>query len=214
MTVQNRDVTYSGTIKNWSFTWRRLTRKEYMPLALRQMMGEDISLDILQIALLQPDPSTINFDTMPAGVVEQLVGIIWEQSAPPSTEKLLETIEEARALMNTFEMQAENTICTAFPSITPEETKDWPYSKLIEYAARAEWVLRNIYSLPLEIGGTEKQQQKKPEELRKEGIDPMSTLTPEKLLPKQLPDMIIVGTKGWRSFNIVDPVESATGAGQ
>lgn len=170
---------------------------------MRFLSGEDIEQDILRAAVIEPDPYELDFNTMPAGVVKFVGSEIWQRSAPPDTEELLKIIEGLRQGMSSFEAQAENIICAVFPSIMLEETRKWPYSKLIEYAVRAEWILRNIHGLPVELGRTSKQPVEKvePGELRKQGIDPMSTLTPAQLRPKPMPDRIIVGSGGWRLYN-------------
>lgn len=193
---------YGSAVGGMVFIWRPLTRAEYYRLVSRAARGEDVAYEVCRLAVLYPED--IDYTTLPGGVVTRLADDIWRQSAMPSTDRLVSTMEALRQQMESFERQAECAIAVAFPGIRIEEMMHWPIVKLLDYAVRAEWVLNRIHGLPvrftrLDAGKEEKQPT--PAELRKKGIDPMLTLDPAKLRPKMTHDLFIVGTSGWRLYN-------------
>jgi len=110
--------------------------------------------------------------------------------------------------MQNIERQAECAIAVAFPGIRIEEMRNWPYVKLIDYMARAEWAYNNIHMIPVRFdhldegrGGVEPGKVD-PAALRKKGIDPMLTINPASLRPPYLEYPLISGTRDWRNFSL------------
>lgn len=201
--AREHEYIYASAFPDLVFIWRPLTRMEYYRLAAKASKGEDVAYEVCRLAVLFPQD--VDYQSLPGGVATRLADDIWRQSAAPSTERLTSLLGQFRQLMENFERQAECTIATAFPQFRFEEMANWPYIKLIDYVARAEWALNHIHKLPVQFArlDAEKNNETKPDpaKLRAKGIDPMMLLDPARLRPNMVHDLFIVGTSGWRAYN-------------
>lgn len=198
------EYVYASHLNGMTFIWRPLTRAEYYRIVARAERGEDVAYEVCQIGVLHPEG--IDFTSLPGGTVTMLSDAIWYISAAPSMERLEAMLNKGRAAMQSVERQAECTIAVVFPGTRIEEMRDWPYVKLIDYMARAEWALNNIHMLPLRFGQVDESGKPAikpdPGELRKQGIDPMQLINPASLRPQYMDIPVIGGTRDWRHFSL------------
>lgn len=132
------------------FIFRPLTKYEFFELIINNNgeMSEDIlAEEICSLCVLYPEDYDFS-DPISAGIPETLFEEIKQYSGFTNHEMIKGIAAEYRELNQTdFDHQMENIIMMAFPSIRLEEMRNWSIYKLVDYFARAEWVIENMMPL-------------------------------------------------------------------
>lgn len=193
---------YSTIVGSLLLIWRPLGRQEYREI-LQLAEGEhDLQERICQVAVLWPED--LDFRTYVAGVPSVLAPQIKEQSGYGSPAKAYAALDEYRTEMAAFEHQAEAAIAAAFPRISFKQMRAWTIDDLMWHLVRAEWVLKNIQGREVEFRSTEPEEPETVpspveagQQMRADGIDPMSTLDPKSLRPG-FAELPFIGGTNWQ----------------
>lgn len=144
-------------IEGENFIFRPLTRFEYEEILVNRDLREDVMSEVVcEIATLYPEEYNFSTPHM-AGIPEALSNQIIYYSAFEDPDYIDQVLAEKREDMNenVFTMM-ENVIAVAFPNIDIEEIKNMNAYKIIDYYARASWIIRNMYAnvkIPDQIPG-------------------------------------------------------------
>lgn len=137
---------FKTEIMGETFIFRPLNKYEYFELIVQEtgVPHEILVEEICKMCTLYP--SEYNFENPNyAGIPESLFKTIKEYSGFTNHEMIKDIASTYRDMNeNDFDHQMENIIMTAFPSIRLEEMQEWSIYKLIDYFARAEWVVENM----------------------------------------------------------------------
>jgi hypothetical protein len=178
------------------FIWRPLGRKQYREILNNSIDEAELDENVCQGAVVYPE---FDFKLGAAGFSATLAPIIKEESGYGSPDKVYKAMDLYRMEMQHFEFQAEATIATAFPQIRFEQMEGWTTDELMWHLARAEWALKNIHGRNIDFKPNEEPEEISPEEqvrqLREQGIDPMSTVNPNRLRPRFTEFPFIAGTQ-------------------
>jgi len=149
-------------IEGEDFIFRPLTRFEYEELLVKRELREDILSEVVcDIAILYPEEYDFNNPHI-AGAPESLCNQIVYYSAfddPDYIDQIL--AEKKEELNNNVFTMMENVIAVAFPNINVNDIKDMNAYEVIDYYARASWIVRNMYAnikIPQQIPGEDGQQ--------------------------------------------------------
>lgn len=130
------------------FIYRALGRKEYKNI-LQDNRFNDFEKEelICSTCLLYPDPETIDWDDMDAGIPTELMKHIREHSYLDSIASRKNLLDFYRSEMYDLDNQITCIINEAFPNLDIEEIEDWDIEKTMKYLTRAEWKLTNFHGL-------------------------------------------------------------------
>lgn len=196
---------YAALIGDQTFFFRELTRKEYRLLTSLPYANEyELEEAICQTAVVYPEGYDFSVHGR-AGVVKTLSVQILVASGFANPGQTVEMLEQHRQSMQQFESQAETLVSLVF-HIRHEEMADWTQDQFLQYVARAEWVMQNIWKLDYAFmeqkeEGEEKAQPTLEEmaaEIREAGGDPMIELRHLIVHKKDkdyVPFPLIAGTK-------------------
>lgn len=155
---------------------RPLTRQEYEEIQLTHPEGDERSRAYCEACVVWPK---INFQNprLLAGLLDSLPPKLLELSGFTSPDLAMDLFQHERhKTASSFERQAECMIAVAFPHIRLDEIKQWSLYTLMEYYARAEWILKNLYNMEIDLEITHPEpvdEEEQVRSLREQGIDPM-----------------------------------------
>ena len=188
---------------------RPLTRLEY-ETAMNGNETEDMKWEyICNQTIVWPEFTTI--DAIPPGWIKDIGEKVIELSGFKEPYRIIELYKEFKEGMSNFERQAEVIIRSAFSDITFEEMRKWNIYKFMDHLARAEWSLKEVLGLELELEIKDKEEidelvqqeeELRVEKLRAQGIDPMLVLPlPEdkEYVPKPLTSSL-----DWNGDEVID----------
>lgn len=207
---------YAALIGDQTFFFRELTRKEYRFLISMPYASEyELEEAICQTAVVYPEEYDFSMHGR-AGIVKTLSVQILAASGFASPSQTIEMLEQHRQSMKQFESQAETLVSLVF-HIRPEEMADWTQDTFLQYVARAEWVMQNIWKMDYAFveqkeEGEEKAQPTLEEmaaEIREAGGDPMIELRHLIVHKKDkdyVPFPLIAGTKLLENEEVLERV--------
>ena len=136
------------------YFYRAIGRSEYREI-LQDPRFDDYKKEeiICSQCLLYPDPDTIEWDNMPAGVPTELEKAILKESFLDSVEHRRTLHEYYRAEMYDIDNQITCIINEAFPNIDIEEIERWDVEKTTKYLSRAEWKLHSLRGIEFGVAG-------------------------------------------------------------
>ena len=135
-------------IKGNYYVYRALGRKEYRELLNQKGINVFDKEEVLcESCLLYPDGDSINWDTLPAGIPNELSKRIIKFSYLDSIEHRRNLMDYYRAEMYDLDNQITCIINEAFPDHDIEEIEAWDIEKTTKYLSRAEWKLTNFKGL-------------------------------------------------------------------
>jgi hypothetical protein len=197
---------FASIIGDELYIWRPLTRREYQRVVDAAQDEHNLQERICKAAVLHPDG--IDFGVHLAGIPIVLSPLITQESGYGTPEKVYETLETYRNEMSAFEHQAEAIITATFPQVSFDEMMDWTVDQLVWHQTRAEWVQGNIYGRDVVFREPDPDQETEPltpaeeaEQMRDQGIDPMTTLDP-KLLRAPFITLPLIGGTHWQNEEI------------
>lgn len=203
--AQSHTWLYQTEVGGFQFIWRPLTRREFRLITLRAPDRRTLEDLVCNTVVLEPEG--LDFGQMPAGLAKNLAPTVLEESGFGDTTAIWEKFEGSRKHLEQFEAQAEATIRAAFPGISFNEMEGWSTAELLFRLAQAEWVLRNIYGLPVSFDKQPDPEQKTPAQLREAGTDPMTTVDLPSFRPPYIERPIIGGTKQWTEEAVYGAVQ-------
>lgn len=195
---------YVTNVSEFEFIWRPITRQEYRMLMMETQNQKDLEDLVCNTAVISPE---VDFAEMPAGYAKTLAPIIVEESGYGGNQLVQQLLERSRQMLEQLEPQAEATIRAAFPSITFEEMANWSGSEFIFRLAQAEWVLKNIYQLPVSFDKQPEPEPLTPEQMRENGIDPMTMVDPHAFRPPFIERPVVGGVRQWKEETVYDAVQ-------
>jgi hypothetical protein len=205
--AHNNDKIIYLQFRHHDFIFRLLSPKEYSQCKMLTSNKEELHDAICQLTLLYPDD--VSFSTLPfAGLSDFAAEQIIERSMIFEDKKVLDKFEQAKNKLNKFLPQCMLFVKAAFPEYTLEQIEDWSYEKLMEYTAKAEFILKlkgSEYVIEYEDVDEEKPTITD-DELRKKGIDPMMYYSNEIVLKKPLVDYPVILGSDWRNKELSDRV--------
>ena len=164
-------------IEGEDFIFRPLTRFEYEELLVKRDLREDVLSEVIcDIAVLYPEKYDFNNPHV-AGAPEALCNQIVYYSGfddPDYIDELL--YDKQEELDNNVFTMMENVITVAFPTIDIEDVKKMDAYEIIDYYARAAWIINNMYAnikMPQQIPGEESEQpaqQAQPQQAQQAGM--------------------------------------------
>lgn len=129
-----------------TFIVRPLSKFEFNELVIKTDNSEHPGLveDICNLCTLAPEDYNFS-NPINAGTPEALKQKIVEISGFHDGEGIKETLDVYRNQNeNNFDHKMQNIIMAAFPSVRLEEMRDWSIYKMLDYYARAEFVIANM----------------------------------------------------------------------
>jgi len=134
--------------EDMTFIYRALGRKEYKDI-LQDSRFNDFDKEeiICDTCLLYPDPETIDWDNMNAGIPTELMKEIRKNSYLDGLGSRKDLLDFYRAEMYDLDNQITCIINEAFPNYDIEEIEAWDVEKTMKYLTRAEWKLQNFHGL-------------------------------------------------------------------
>lgn len=166
--------------ENNEYVFRLISSQEYSQIRTLTTSDDEFEDAVCQVAILYPEDTI--FPQLPfAGLAKRFSERILDESMIFSDEKCINTFENYRESLNTFNEQCFLFVKAAFQEYSFEEIESWDYEKLMKMTARAEEVLRLRSGPGLEhykiIYDKEQIGKKSPditdEQLVANGIDPM-----------------------------------------
>lgn len=141
--LDNYDVFQVAFDDGSVFLCRGLTTTEYNQI-IKKYAEADYDIAIVELCLLAPNIDLTSND-IPAGYTETIAMTILEQSGYGTNLEYATTLlQEERKSMESFYNQLPCFIHEAFQDMSMEEILNLPFSKLVWYYARAEWLLTNL----------------------------------------------------------------------
>ena len=136
------------------YIYRALGRGEYREI-LEDRRFDDYAKEeiICSQCLLYPDPDTIVWDNMPAGIPTELEKAILKESFLDDMSRRQSLHDYYRAEMFDIDNQITCIISEAFPSLDIEEIEQWDVDKTTKYLSRAEWKLHSLRGMEFGIAG-------------------------------------------------------------
>jgi len=132
------------------FTWRPLTRQEYKSIISTMIDDADREQLICQSCILEP--SHFNFEDCDAGIPTTLASAILDNSALDEKSIKRNMSKYKRYLEENFEPQMDLIIFEGFSGkYSLEEIKSWPMEKSVAMFVQAEWILKTLRGVPLEV---------------------------------------------------------------
>ena len=136
------------------YIYRALGRSEYKEI-LNDPRFNDFQKEelICSQCLLYPEPESIVWDEMPAGIPTELEKIILKRSYLDKLEHRSRLHDYYRSEMYDIDNQITCVINEAFPNIDIEEIEQWDIEKTTKYLSRAEWKLESLRGIHLGVAG-------------------------------------------------------------
>lgn len=200
---------------NKEFVFKSLTRKEYRDILNITSNEEEMEDAICQTALLYPEDFDFSMSPL-AGLSPNVAPVIQEASGFTDLNSVLAKYEESKGVMNTFDAQCMAVVKAAMPECTYDDMEDWTWDRLMEMAARAEYILNlqghniKLVNKQEEIEETaEKQKDERDEfvkELRLNGIDPMIYFKHELPMKKEYLEFPLIGGIHWENEDLLNAI--------
>lgn len=128
-----------------TFIFRALGRSEFRDILKDSRFDEYKKEDIMCAqCLLYPDPDTIDWDNVNAGLPTKLLKEILKKSYLDDLESRTILHSIYRSEMFDLDNQITCIINEAFPNFDIEEIEAWDVDKTTKYLSRAEWKLHNL----------------------------------------------------------------------
>lgn len=143
---------YIVELDGQNYIYRALGRGEYREILADNRFNDYQKEEIIcSQCLLYPDPETIVWDDLPAGIPTELQKIILRESFLDSTERRRKLHDYYRAEMYDIDNQITCIISEAFPNLDIEEIEKWDVEKTTKYLSRAEWKLHALHNMEFDI---------------------------------------------------------------
>lgn len=124
------------------FVFRQISLKEYVQCKLLTSTPEDFYDAVCQIALMQSYTPGFQFIHSPIATIGDVCGpLIIEHSYIDRQDDIIDLLDHYRDRVETFAEQSALLIKSAFPEYPIEEIYDWNYDKMMDYLAKAEYIL-------------------------------------------------------------------------
>ncbi len=136
-------------IQGETYIYRALGRGEYKEI-MQDKRFDDLAKEeiVCDQCLLYPDPDTIDWDKIEAGVPTELYKAILTDSYLDDIVRRRSLHDYYRSEMYDLDNQITCIIQEAFPNLELEEIESWDVDKTTKYLSRAEWKLHNLRGLP------------------------------------------------------------------
>lgn len=130
------------------FIYRALGRKEYKDILTDQRFNDFQKEELIcNTCLLYPDPDSIDWDNVDAGLPTELMAEIRKNSYLDNMAARRNALDFYRNEMFDLDNQITCIINEAFPNFDIEEIEEWDIEKTMKYLTRAEWKLTNLRGL-------------------------------------------------------------------
>lgn len=144
---QYRNV-FATKIGDEVFIYRALGRKEYKDILTDPRFNDFQKEELIcDTCLLYPDPDSIDWDVVDAGLPSELMSEIRRSSYLDNLAARRKTLDFYRNEMFDLDNQITCIINEAFPNLDIEEIEEWDIEKTMKYLTRAEWKLTNLRGL-------------------------------------------------------------------
>lgn len=135
-------------VDNQVFIYRTLGRKEYKDILSDKRFNDFEKEEIIcDTCLLYPDPDSIDWDAIDAGIPTELMKQIRKNSYLDGKKSRRGILDYYRAEMYDLDNQITCIINEAFPQYDIEDIEEWDVDKTMKYLTRAEWKLTNLHGL-------------------------------------------------------------------
>jgi hypothetical protein len=172
------------------FIFRAIGREEYKQLLFDGLELGEFQEILCQKAVLYPD--NYDFSKGLAGIADVLSSAIMDVSGLHVNQSV-ELLEQFRAELNILDYQADCIIHEAFPMYSLEEIQSWSVRKQMYYLSRAEWILRNLRGVPIELNhesATQSQRQQHQFTFTKEPSAPPKPKDPKEMTEEEVLAML------------------------
>lgn len=134
-------------LSDYSFVFRVLNRQEYQEMAYVAADECELQEMICEVAVLYPP---YDFRNGLGGIASALSTHIMDQSFLREGQAK-DLLSYFRAEMTQFDAQCDCLIHEAFPNFTLEEISTWTVKKTLYYLSRAEFIVRNLRGIPIQM---------------------------------------------------------------
>ena len=136
------------------YIYRALGRGEYKEILADARFNDYQKEELIcSQCLLYPDPDTLVWDDMPAGIPTELEKNILKESFLDDVDRRRSLHDYYRAEMFDIDNQISCVISEAFPNLDIEEIEQWDVEKTTKYLSRAEWKLHSLRGMNFGIVG-------------------------------------------------------------
>lgn len=136
------------------FVFRVLTRNEYQEINYFASDESELQELICETACLYP---RYNFRVGLGGIASALSTHILDQSFMRENQAK-HLLTYFRQEMTTFDAQCDCLIHEAFPNFTLEEISNWSVKKTLYYLSRAEFIVKHLRNIPIQMVEEEEEQ--------------------------------------------------------
>lgn len=136
------------------YIYRALGRSEYKEILADGRFNDFQKEELIcSQCLLYPDPDTVVWDDMPAGIPTELEKAILKESFLDDVGRRRSLHDYYRAEMYDIDNQISCIISEAFPNLDIEEIEQWDVEKTTKYLSRAEWKLHSLRGIEFGVAG-------------------------------------------------------------
>jgi hypothetical protein len=140
---------YAIEILGTEFVWRPITRKEYKDICALDI--SDVELEELVCELCVLRPRNYDFSDGYSGIATVLAAVIIDTSCLDN-DSIRTLMSIYRDGIDNFDAQMDLVIFEGFRGkYSLEEIRSWTVEKSIAMFVQAEWILRTLRGVPLEI---------------------------------------------------------------
>lgn len=204
-------------INNKEFVFKSLGRKEYQNILTLTSDEYELEDAICQTSLIYPE--YYNFAEAPmSGVSNTVSPLILEMSGFSELDTVMDMYIESKNKVKVFEQQCMGIVKAAFPEYRYDEMEEWTWEQLMDFTARAEFVLTLLEHEVTLIDKSEEvmeEVKKQSEEqyrdelvkkLRDNGIDPMMYFSNEFIQKKDYLDFPLIGGIHWENEGVLNEI--------
>lgn len=142
---------YMTEVSDIHFVWRGLSRTEFRVAMDMYEDDYDRAEYVCSLCVLEPIIEDYSAEIY-GGIPETLAELILEESGfTKDANKLNQLMKIHQREMMSFENQVSCIIKEVFNEYTIEEIENWTLEKTMWYYSRAEWTLKNLRGIELEM---------------------------------------------------------------